>query len=216
MVLKLYLDYMSQPCRALDMFMKMSKIPFVVHPVALRKGEHRQDWFQKITPLRKVPVLQDDNFYLTESIAMVRYLAGSYPTEALYPKNLKLRAKIDEYLEWQHVNTRILSSKVFLIESLKMPLEPLETAVENMEKMLHQLETMFLKNKDFIAGDQLTVADIFAICELMQPTMSGRDIFEGHPKLREWFQRAKAATQPHFNEAHAIFNASAVRAQNKL
>ena len=39
MTLKLYVDMMSQPCRALVMFMKLSGISFNVVPIAIRKGK---------------------------------------------------------------------------------------------------------------------------------------------------------------------------------
>ena len=38
--LKVYLDLMNQPCRALYIFMEMNSIPFDVKTVALRKGEY--------------------------------------------------------------------------------------------------------------------------------------------------------------------------------
>ena len=55
-----------------------------------------------------------------------------------------------------------------------------------------------------IVGDELSVADIVAACELMQVTISGRDIFAGHPTLKQWIERVKKETQPYFDQAHQI------------
>uniref|UniRef100_H2Z453 Glutathione transferase n=1 Tax=Ciona savignyi TaxID=51511 RepID=H2Z453_CIOSA len=209
MVLKVFLDYMSQPCRAIDMFMNMSNIPFKVKQIALRRGEHKQESFLKLHPLGQVPVLQDGDFVLTESIAMVRYLSSIHTgTRTLYPTDVKQRAKIDEYLEWQHLQTRFISASLFQIEDLKLRVGNLKRAVEAVDDMLSKFEMMFLKDNDFVVGNTLTVADLFALCELIQPTRIGRDIFVGHPRARAWFERAKAASQPYFDSAHAVFHAS--------
>lgn len=42
---------------------------------------------------------------------------------------------------------------------------------ERMETVLDQLETIWLKDRPFIAGDHITIADLLAACELEQPSM---------------------------------------------
>ena len=48
-------------------------------------------------------------FIVFVSVAMLRYLCSSYPehvSDHWYPADLKLRARVDEYMQWQHANTR--------------------------------------------------------------------------------------------------------------
>lgn len=41
------------------------------------------------------------------SIAILRYLCRTFDVaDHWYPKNIEKQARIDEYLEWQHLNTR--------------------------------------------------------------------------------------------------------------
>lgn len=48
------------------------------------------------------------------SVAILRYLCREHEAAThLYPKDSKLQAKVDEYLEWQHVNTRLSCAMFF-------------------------------------------------------------------------------------------------------
>uniref|UniRef100_T1HZZ7 GST N-terminal domain-containing protein n=1 Tax=Rhodnius prolixus TaxID=13249 RepID=T1HZZ7_RHOPR len=102
-----YYDNLSQPCRALEIFLKITGIPFVAKRVNLAAGENFQEEYSKLNPFKKVPVIDDNGFILTESIAILRYLCRERPVpDHWYPKNSQLRARVDEYLEWQHNETR--------------------------------------------------------------------------------------------------------------
>jgi glutathione S-transferase len=105
---------MSQPSRALWIFFKLNRLPVEFVKVDLMKMEHLTDEFKAINRFQKVPcIVDEDNFKLSESVAIFRYLMQSRNDsfdQHWYPKCDKTRAQIDEYLEWQHNNTRF---KVF-------------------------------------------------------------------------------------------------------
>lgn len=116
---------MSQPSRALYIFLKTANIPFIDHQIALRKGLHinQSNWNElcnliafvlsligihltdeyqnNVNRFQKVPALVDNTFQLSESIAMFRYIAAKEKfDDHWYPKDLQTRGRIDEYLEW--------------------------------------------------------------------------------------------------------------------
>lgn len=66
MTLKLYYDLLSQPSRALYIFMKKCNIPFESKLVHLAKGEHFEPEFEKIHPFKKVPAIEHNGFNLIE------------------------------------------------------------------------------------------------------------------------------------------------------
>lgn len=140
-----------------------------------------------------------------------------------YPKDLRSRALIDEYFEWQHNNTR-MSCAMFFQSKWLIPLmtgkPPVQSKVDlfkgQMEKTLESLENIWLESSDkaFLASNELSFADILAACELEQPRMADYDPFEGRPRLTAWYQRVKQQTNPFYDEAHVILN-KIVKSNNK-
>ncbi|XP_056602869.1 glutathione S-transferase theta-2 [Triplophysa dalaica] len=209
---KVYLDLLSQPCRAVHIFLKINKIPHAVEYVALRKGEQRSPEFTNLNPMQKVPVMDDNGFVLTESDAILKYLATTYNVpDHWYPKHPERRAKVDEYTAWHHMNTRLHAAKVFLFEVLlpRMTGQPtdagkVDKALAELEETLDKLEKMFLKRQAFLCGDDISLADLLAICELMQPLGGRRDILKDRPKLLSWKSRVQSALSDSFDDAHSV------------
>ncbi|XP_036454576.1 glutathione S-transferase theta-1-like [Colossoma macropomum] len=209
---KAYLDLISQPCRALLIFLKHNQIPHTVQSVALRRGEQKSAEFTRLNPMQKVPVIEHKGFVLTESDAILKYLATvcNVP-EHWYPREPMRRARVDEYTAWHHTNTRLHTHKVFLSEiimssMLGRPADPaeLQKALEELEQTLQKLDEMFLKRQAFLCGDDISIADLLAVCEIMQPLGGGRDVLKNHPNLHSWRSRVQAVLGEPFNEAHSI------------
>ncbi|XP_045658453.1 uncharacterized protein LOC123795625 isoform X4 [Ursus americanus] len=66
MGLELYLDMLSQPCRAVSIFAKKNGIPFKLCTTEVFKGQHLSKEFFQINSLRRVPTLKDGDFILAE------------------------------------------------------------------------------------------------------------------------------------------------------
>src|SRR5204862_2521762 len=101
--MKLYADPISTTCRPVLLFIADSGAPVEFHLVELMKGAHMQPEFIAINPSHAVPVLQDDEMILTESSAILKYLADKIDSP-LYPKDLKKRAKVNELMDWFNTN----------------------------------------------------------------------------------------------------------------
>ncbi|XP_066499953.1 glutathione S-transferase theta-1a [Hoplias malabaricus] len=221
MSLELYLDLTSQPCRSVYIFAKLTNIPFEYKAVDLSAGEHYGEEFEKVSILRKVPVLKDGAFILTESIAIMQYLAGKYSTpDHWYPADLQKRARVDEYLAWQHTNMRTSGSKVFWLRSVipaltgaPVPQEKMDPAVEDLNMSLKLFEEKFLQDRPFVLGEKISLADLVAIVEIMQPVGTGLDVFEGRPVLSAWRDRVKNGIGVElFDEAHQkVMNLSSLQ-----
>ena len=49
----------------------------------------------------------------SSSVAIFAYLCNKYHLDRWYPKDSKERARVDEYVNWQHLNIRATGSMVF-------------------------------------------------------------------------------------------------------
>nr|WOL43024.1 glutathione S transferase theta 3 [Osteobrama belangeri] len=230
MSLELYLDLFSQPCRSVYIFAKKNNIQFDYKKISLFEGYQYSEEYGKINLLRKAPALKDGDFCLAESIAIMLYLAEKFHTpDNWYPADLQKRARVNEYLSWQHSAIRIHGSKIFwfkVIEvylfsfkalGVEIPGEKMDNAVEDLNTSLNLFEEKFLQDRPFVVGDQISLADLVAIVEIMQPVGAGMEVFENRPKLKAWKDRVRAEIGADlFDEAHQgiLYAQEAVKAMD--
>jgi len=101
--MKLYMHPVSMTSRSVRLFIAESGIKVDEQVVDLMTGEHYKEPFVAVNPNRQVPVLEDGDFRLTESSAILKYLADKFESPA-YPKDLRQRAKVNEMMDWFNTN----------------------------------------------------------------------------------------------------------------
>ncbi|XP_073520536.1 glutathione S-transferase theta-1-like [Phyllobates terribilis] len=139
-------------------------------------GDNLTEEFKKVNPLQKVPVLKDGNFTLVESTAILCYLLQKYNIpDHWYPSDLQKRAHVAEYLVWHHNNTRPYGCRVFWVKCMTPVSMDQEAAPEKMDNVLaefqdliEQFEKKFLQERPFVAGDEMSLADLMALVDIMQ------------------------------------------------
>ena len=114
-----------------------------------------------------VPVIEDDGFVLWESNAIVRYLCARHGAESLWPSDLRKRADIDRWMDWQATTFTPAMRDAFW-QLVRVPAEKRDhTAVAHSlaegEKGAAILDAR-LEGRAFITGDAFTAADIVAGC----------------------------------------------------
>ncbi|XP_055616031.1 glutathione S-transferase theta-1-like [Toxorhynchites rutilus septentrionalis] len=212
--LKYYYDLMSQPSRALFILLQQTNIPHQKVSVALRKLEHKTtEYKENINRFGKVPCIVHGDFKLAESVAIFRYLDREFGFDDRWnPKERLVRARVDEFLEWQHLNIRahctLFFFHVWLNPILGLPVDQrkVEHLRKNMTDSLDLFEREWLEGgrRHFVAGNDLSYADVVAACEIEQPKISGFDAKVGRPILATWMERVRSMTNPHYDQAHEI------------
>ncbi|XP_045460007.1 glutathione S-transferase theta-1 [Harmonia axyridis] len=214
MSLKLFYDLLSQPSRAMYILLKVSKVPFESCPVNLRGGEHLSEEFrEKFNRFRQVPFIHDKDLKLSESVAIVRYISREYGLGDLYPSDSREQALVDEYLEWQHTNTRLFCAQYAYYKAI-VPMmtgrDPDLNLVAKHEKGIRRtmdtIENIWLGKNKFLCGNTISVADLFAACEIEQPRIADLNPVAGRPKLEEWLDNVRKEFDPIYSEAHQTLN----------
>merc|ERR1712150_67316 len=181
----------------------------------LTMGEHKQNAeLVKKNPNGLVPFIDDGGFTLSESCAILKYIACSRKVADHWcPKDPKQQARLDEYLFWQPNGIRkpcvqvflgLLRGRMSLGGISKIPLDEaaLKEGREAIKKSVAHLANYFLQNRQFILGDEISIADIIAVCELIQIEGVGEEaLYTDNKIVRAWFERVKTRLQPHFDVA---------------
>jgi glutathione S-transferase len=212
--LKLFFDAFSQPSRAVWMLLEMTKTPFQPNLVNIAKGDNRSEEFLKISPNKTVPAIDDNGFYLFESAAIMKYCVDKYNLpDHWYPKDIQMRAKIDEYLSWHSSFFRLGSGVYLFLKYIRVKLmgiapdeKRLNEAEHILERSIKLFEDYFLKDTKFINSDEISVADIQAACEFTQFWMVNNEaeLFKDHPRIQRWLDDCHKTLNPTFDKVHRM------------
>ena len=129
-----------------------------VHRIYLG-GEQKTPEFTRLNPNNKIPVLIDDGFVLTESNAILIYLAEK--TGKLLPKESKSRAKVVEAMIFQASSLGPMFGQLMVFAGAWNNEFPPVTSryVKEMNRILSVLEAR-LQGQTYFVGDEFTTADI--------------------------------------------------------
>jgi glutathione S-transferase len=135
--------------------------------VDFSKAENRGDEYLKKNVMGKVPTLEDGDFLLPESNAIMQYLADG---SALYPTDKKQRAQINRWLFWEQAHfgpacTTLTWERV--MKPMMMKQEPNPVLVAEGERNFQRYGAVLnaqLETRQFVAGE-LSIAD-FALATI--------------------------------------------------
>jgi glutathione S-transferase len=171
-------------------------VDFEAIPVNLMQGAHHRPEFVKLNPAAKLPVFVDGDFTLTESGAIVLYLAEKYPEKGFVPRDVRGRAEMNRWLlftitELEQPLWRITKHRNLYPEADRLPAE-IPLAQRDFRDMAKVIEA-HLKGREFVVGTHVTVADFVLAYTLDWANEAG--LLEGFPTLAEYMTRMYA--RPH-------------------
>lgn len=167
--------------------------------VDLFTGAHHQEPYTSINPSRMVPVLEDGDFRLTESGAILKYLAGKFDMPE-YPKDLKKRAKVDEIMDWFGTNFYrdwgygLCYPQLFphhKRQSDDAHAKTIDWAKEKSAFWLQVLNDHWLGDgRPYLTGDEITIADYQCASFLAAGDMIRQDLSK-YPNAAKWLANVK-------------------------
>ncbi|KAJ1383110.1 Thioredoxin-like superfamily [Sesbania bispinosa] len=166
MVVKVYGPTYGSPKRVLVCLIE-KQIEFETVDVDLFKGEHKEPEFLKLQPFGVLPVIQDGDYTLYESRAILRYYAEKYKNQGtdLLGKTIEERGLVEQWLEVEahnfHPPAFNLVMHVLFAPFLNIIPDPkvIEESEEKLRKVLDIYEERLSKTK-YLAGDFFSLADL--------------------------------------------------------
>ena len=187
-------------------------LKYETYAIGPRTGETKTAEYTRLNPRQKVPLLQDGDFAIGESAAIVAYLSQTYstPDRSLIPEEKQQYAK---WLEWCFfIVTELDSTSLYVMRRHgtnqglahiygNAP-DVVAKAGEYFREQLRHVEVALDDGRTFLMGDQFTSADILlttclewaiaygvGICDNAQPYLE-------RIKTRPGYLRGNAANVP--------------------
>ena len=165
-------------------------------------GRNTEPDYLAMNPNGRVPTLVDGDFVLWESNSIMRYFALVYGQgSTIYPDAPKARTAVDRWLDWTLSTLQPVDRPVFWALVRTPPEKRDMIAIQkdaDAEAVVWRIPDAQLATRQFIEGDQFTLADIalgayarrwFGVEGVSKPRF---------PNLERWF--AQFSTRPGFQK----------------
>jgi glutathione S-transferase len=192
--MKLYYNPLSPNVRRVRLTAAVLGLALEEKKLDFAKGEHKSPEYLALNPNGAVPTLVDGDFVLTESRAIMQYLASKKPESGLLPRDEAGRADVARWQFWDasHFSPQ-MGTLAFekLIKGMMGLGEPdagkVQEALGNFRRFAAVLNKR-LEGKSFIVGSSLTIADLTIASSLMYAKQVEAPLAE-FPNVQALFSR---------------------------
>jgi len=202
---------LSQPVRAVIWTLLLKGQDFeliMINPGSKGDTGSRHPNYLTKSPSGTIPCIEErgTGFVLSEAHAILCYLCRKNGWHDLYSSELQTRAKIDSYLHYHHRGARDASLGLFapkVRKDLNIP-ELMQTiSISLVTRTIKVLESAWLAKSPFLAGKEMTIADIAAYVEIgqLQHRFTNLFDFNPYPNVCKWLDRM--AYVEHHDTVHA-------------
>jgi len=160
----------------------------------LPKGEQKSAAYAAINPNQRVPSLEEGDFKLWESNAIIQYLATKQPQSGLLPADERGRADVARWLFWESTTWDTACAILVYERAVKRFFgggapDPVE--VENGLARFHRAAKVLdahLRGRAYVCADRLTIAN-FALAADLTMAEPAQLPLEGYGEIRRWAGR---------------------------
>ena len=185
--------------RRVRIFLAEKGIEVPLEPVDMGALGHKEEAVSKHNPLQRLPVLVlDDGSALTESVAICRYFEELHPEPPLMGVDPLDRARVEMWQRRMEMNLLLFVANTFrhahpAMATWEVP-QIKEFSEVNRPRAQETLRWLNeeLADREFIAGDRYTIADITAMIAVDFTKPARIEIPEGLDNLMDWYGRVKA------------------------
>ncbi len=169
-------------------FAKLAGIAHEAVFVDLAAGAHKSPEFLEMNPNGQVPVLEDGDVVVSDSNAILVYLARQYAPDWM-PTEAVSEAAVQRWLTLAAGEIAFGSAAARLITVFGAPLD-VDFAAATAAKAMQKLE-QGLEGRDWLVGDRPTIADVAAYSYTAHAP-EGNVSLDPYPNVRAWIARFEA------------------------
>ncbi len=192
--MKLYLNPLSPNVRRVRLTAAVLGLVLEEKVIDFAKGEHKSADYLSLNPNGAVPTLVDGDFVLSESRAIMQYLASKKPEAGLLPKDEAGRADVTRWQFWDAAHFAPALEKLAFEKILKGMMglgDPdqgkITEALGGFRRFAAVLDKR-LATHEYIVGDSLSIADLTIAASLMYAKQAEAPVAE-FAHLQSWFGR---------------------------
>jgi glutathione S-transferase len=156
---------LSPYVRKVAAYMREKGLDFDLQPTGF--PNHSPE-FCAASPFKKMPALQDGDYCLSDSSAIIHYLEAKHPTPELIPAEPRARGKVvwfDEFSDTIMIacGAKMFFNRIVAPRFIGMPGdEDVAQKAEHDElpPILDYVETIVPQGENYLVGDKLTLADL--------------------------------------------------------
>jgi glutathione S-transferase len=196
--MKIYDSTTAPNPRRVRIFLAEKGVEVRYEQVDIVKAENRGAEFRRKNPLGTLPVLElDDGTHIAESVAICRYFEELHPNPPLMGTDARDRALVEMWQRRMELEvfgpiTQVFrNSHPFFAGRIPQVPEWGEVCRGAVEARLAWLDTV-LAEREFIAGDRYTIADITALCGIDFGRVSKIRIQPEQTNLARWHAAVSA------------------------
>ena len=174
--------------RKVSILLEECELPYRVIPVNINRGDQFDPAFLRLSPNNRMPAIVDDEplgggvpLSVFESGAILMYLAEK--TGRFWPQAPAQKYEVAQWVLWQMANQGpkfgerghfVRAAKVPKNGNLAYPLKRFDDEVNRLYGVMNNR----LRTREYLAGDDYTIADIVAYPWACNPAARGQDIAE--------------------------------------
>lgn len=157
----------------------------------VKRPPSQEEDFLTLSPMGKMPAIEADGVYLSESIAIAQYLETVQPKPAMFPADAMQAAKVMELVCHLKLDVELVARRLLPEVLFKKPVsEQTKSEVKaDLAKGMKAVDRLFVAGP-YAAGDQISLADFytfycFGLASGMVKTVFGEDLLDGYPNIQK-------------------------------
>lgn len=191
---KLYGLPVSGHSHRAELMMAFLDVPYEKIDVDLMNGAHKAPDFLNLNLFGQIPVIDDNGDIVSDSNAILVYLAKKYDKEyAWLPEDPLAAARVQRWLSVAANEVAAGPGAARLVKLFGLPLD-YEVATTKAANLFATMEP-HLQSHEFLAGDTISIADVAGYTYISHAPEGGVSL-ESYPAIRAWLARIEA--QPRF------------------